>query len=77
MIQSGVVKQQICTTGKHPKITETHAWLARMDVAEGNRDEIRRDIANRITALMASGKMEPSPRGPACSRAPIGLKIAD
>ena len=46
---------------KEPLIAETHTWLARMDVANGDLDAIRREMARRTVALMDLGYKQLTP----------------
>jgi hypothetical protein len=38
-----------------PLVPETYDWLRNVDVADGDLDQIRRDIARRIVALLKLG----------------------
>ena len=44
-----------------PLATETFEWVKKIDVANGDLDEIRREMAQRTLALMDLGYKEPSP----------------
>ena len=44
-----------------PLIPETHAWLGKIDVANGDLDGIRREMARRITAIMNLGYRDVPP----------------
>ena len=53
------------TTGRLPEealVAETQAWLRELDVAKGDLDAIRRDMAARIVALRSLGKRHLSPQ---------------
>lgn len=50
------------TTPGDPLITETVAWLAKINVDGGDLDGIRREMARRITALLALGYQERTPQ---------------
>lgn len=39
----------------NPLVAQTHAWLTKLDVANGDLDDIRREMARRIMALLDLG----------------------